>query len=93
MFFPLLAEFFGTFALLFSILTTGNFAAIGATLALVIFLICDVSGAHVNPAVSLVMLLKGGLEATKFGGYVLAQSLGAVAAFYTYKLVLGGGKK
>ena len=89
---PLLAEFFGTFALLFSILTTGNFAAIGATLAVVIFLICDVSGGHVNPVVSLVMLLKGGIEATKFAGYVLAQTLGAVAAFYTCKMVLGAKK-
>jgi aquaporin Z len=82
---PYLAEFMGTFALLLSIFATGNFAVIGATLALVIFLIGGVSGGHVNPAVSLAMYVKGSLSVTELVGYAVSQLLGAVAGFYTYK--------
>ena len=82
--FPLLAEFFGTFLLLISILATGNAYVIGATLALVILLIGGVSGAHVNPAVSAAMLVKGAISMSEFVGYSLAQLAGGVAAYYAY---------
>ena len=82
--FPLLAEFFGTFLLLISILATGNAYMIGATLALVILLIGGVSGAHVNPAVSAAMLVKGAISMSEFVGYSLAQLAGGVAAYYAY---------
>ena len=82
--FPLLAEFFGTFLLLISILATGNAYIIGATLALVILLIGGVSGAHVNPAVSAAMLVKGAISMSEFVGYSLAQLAGGVAAYYAY---------
>ncbi len=85
---PYLAEFVGTFAFIFSILATGNFLAIGATLALVIYLIGDVSGGNVNPAVSLTMYLKGTLSTTELAGYVVAQLLGGAASFYTYKALV-----
>jgi glycerol uptake facilitator-like aquaporin len=39
-----------------------------------------VSGGHLNPAVSAAFMLKGDLSMNKFGGYVIAQVLGAVAA-------------
>lgn len=79
-----LAEFFGTFLLLISILATGNAFVIGGTLALVILLIGGVSGGHVNPAVSLAMLLKGAMSTEEFGLYVAAQLGGATAAYYAY---------
>lgn len=82
--FPLLAEFFGTFLLLMSILATGNAYMIGATLALIILLIGGVSGAHVNPAVSAAMLVKGAISMPEFVGYSLAQIAGGVAAYYAY---------
>jgi glycerol uptake facilitator-like aquaporin len=50
-------EFLGTFALIFSILATGNFLVIGLTLALVIYLVGDLSGANVNPVVSLIFYI------------------------------------
>jgi aquaporin Z len=83
--FPFLVEFLGTFLLLISILATGNAFIIGATLALIILLIGGISGAHVNPAVSLAMLIKGAITNVEFGGYAVSQLLGAVAAFYAYK--------
>lgn len=82
-----LAEFFGTFLLLLSILTTGNFAIIGFTLAAVIFLIGNISGGNLNPVVSLVMYLGGKLDLTRFLGYSLAQMLGGAAAHYSYAYV------
>ena len=82
---PFLVEFLGTFLLLISILATGNAFIIGATLALIVLLVGGISGAHVNPAVSLAMFIKSAITAAEFGGYVVSQLLGATAAFYAYK--------
>lgn len=82
---PLVAEFFGTFLLLMSIFVTGNAFVIGGTLALVVLLLGGVSGAHVNPAVSVAMLLKGAISSTELVTYTLAQCAGAAAAWYAYK--------
>jgi aquaporin Z len=79
-----LAEFFGTFLLLISILATGNALVIGLTLALVIFLVGGLSGAHVNPAVSVAMLMNGSLSATELVIYAAVQIAGAVAAVYVF---------
>jgi aquaporin Z len=81
----LLAEFLGTFLLLISILATGNALVIGLTLALVIFCIGGLSGGHVNPAVSLAMLLNGGLSTTEFAMYAVSQLAGGAAAVYVFK--------
>lgn len=43
------------------------------------YAIGDISGCHVNPAVSLAVLIKGGLTVKDFVGYVIAQILGACA--------------
>jgi aquaporin Z len=83
-----LAEFFGTFLLLISILATGNAFVIGGTLALVILLIGGVSGGHVNPAVSLAIFLKSGISAGELGLYVAAQLGGATAAYYVYNALM-----
>ena len=53
--------------------------ATGATLTLLIHLFASHSGAHFNPAVSLVMHLKGWLTPSHFGLYVIAQITGAIA--------------
>jgi aquaporin Z len=84
-FLPLVAEFFGTFLLLMSILTTGNALIIGATLALNVFLLGGISGSHVNPAVSVAMLLKGAISTTEFLTYSVSQMAGGAAAWYAYK--------
>jgi aquaporin Z len=82
--FPLIAEFFGTFLLLLSIFATGNAFIIGATLAIIILLIGGISGAHVNPAVSAAMFVKGAISGAELVGYSVAQLAGGVAAYYAY---------
>ena len=77
---PLVAEFFGTFLLLISIFATGNALVIGLTLALNVYLLGGISGSHVNPAVSVAMLLKGAISTTEFVSYSIVQMAGAAAA-------------
>lgn len=84
-FLPLFAEFLGTFLLLISILATGNALIIGLTLALVIFLVGGLSGAHVNPAVSLAMFVNGSLSTAELVGYAVVQLAGAITAVYVFK--------
>lgn len=81
----LLAEFLGTFLLLISILATGNALVIGLTLSLIIFLIGGLSGAHVNPAVSLAMLLNGSLSVAELVAYAAVQLAGGAAAVYVFR--------
>jgi aquaporin Z len=81
---PLIAEFFGTFVLLLAIFATGNAFIIGATLAFNCYFLGSISGSHVNPAVSLAMLIKGAITGTEFVTYSVAQLAGAVSAYYTY---------
>ena len=81
----LVAEFLGAFALLSSIFFVGSWYVIGATLALVVYAIGNVSGAHVNPAVSFAFWLKGGLSTYDFMSYAVVQMLGAGAALYAYR--------
>lgn len=81
-----LAEFLGTFALIFAILATGNFVAIGTTLAATIFLLGGISGANLNPAVSLAMLLTGKISTRRFVFYALTQMAASGVAVYAYNM-------
>ena len=82
-----LAEYIGAFFFILAIFSSGgNPLIIGAALALVIFFIGSVSGGHVNPAVSLVMYLKGDLNPMGLLGYMAAQLFGGASAYYAYKL-------
>ena len=84
LFLPLLAEFFGTFLLSMSVLATGNAIIIGATLTVIVFLLGGVSGAHVNPAISVAMVLKGAISMAEFVYFTVAQCAGAAVAYYAY---------
>ena len=90
-----LAEFIGTFALVFigtAVATLqGYFGhgaagwlgisfAFGFTLMVLVMVIGPVSGCHINPAVSIPMVLSGRLDKKKLPGYIIAQVLGALAA-------------
>lgn len=57
----------------------GNAGATGAMLYVLILVFAPVSGAHFNPAVSLVALLSGRMSAGAAAAYVLAQLSGALA--------------
>ena len=82
------AELVGTFFFLLSILASaGNPLIIGGALALVVFLIAGVSGGHVNPAISFMTYLSGGMRPSEMTGYVVAQLAGAAAALYAYRAI------
>lgn len=55
-----------------------NTVATGAILVVLITILGPLSGAHFNPAVSLVFALRGELPARDLGAYVLAQILGGI---------------
>ncbi len=80
-----LVEFLGTLFFLFTIISTGNPLAIGASLALAIYLGGKISGGNFNPAVSVMMVVAGKLSKQDLIGYILAQVLGGLAAFELYK--------
>lgn len=83
----LIAEFLGTFTLVLAVFASGgNALAIGATLALVIALVGKLSGAHVNPAISAAMYMKGSLSLQELIAYMAMQIVGAVASLYTYRV-------
>jgi len=69
--------------------------AFGLTLAAIIYTIGPISGAHVNPAVSLGFALRKKLSWKDFCFYVVAQVIGAIVGaailFGLYKLMTGGG--
>lgn len=76
----LLTEVVGTFVHLAAILITDNPIAIGVSLATVFYIGSKVSGAHVNPVVSLAEYFNNKLDFNTLVGYILAQSLGAILA-------------
>lgn len=90
-----IAEFIGTFVLvLFACGTAAavgcattdpNVAylltalAFGLVIVAMAYSIGNVSGCHINPAVSIAMLVSGKMSIKDFAGYVVAQCLGAIA--------------
>ena len=61
----------------------GNSIATGAMLVVLIAILGPISGAHFNPAVSLVLVVLGELPGGVFGIYVVAQVVGGVAGTIT----------
>lgn len=99
-----LAEFIGTFVLvLFACGTAavvgcsaehgGGYLltalAFGLVIVAMAYSIGNVSGCHINPAVSIAMLVSGKLSAKDFLGYVAAQVLGAIAGAAVLMLLVG----
>lgn len=83
-----LVEFLGTAFLVFIILATGNFAAIGAALAIAVFLGGAISGGSFNPAVTIALIYSGKLATTELVPYIVAEIAGAVVAFELVKRVI-----
>tara|TARA_Y100000991_G_C21643000_1_gene209023 strand:- start:139 stop:405 length:267 start_codon:yes stop_codon:yes gene_type:complete len=80
-----LVEFLGAVVFVYVILATGNPVAIGAALALIILLAANISGGHINPAVSIAMASAGKLPTTEIVPYVVSQVFGALVALEIYK--------
>ena len=80
-----LVEFLGTLILSFVIFATNNYLAIGAVLALAVFMGGAISGGAFNPAVAISLYAAGKLPKSDVLPYVIVEILGALAAFYVYK--------
>jgi glycerol uptake facilitator-like aquaporin len=80
-------EFLGTFLFLSVIVATGQPVLISLALLVVILLGGSISGGHFNPAVSLMFFAKGALTPLDFIAYIVAQSLGGLAAIGVYRVL------
>ena len=65
----------------------GNTIATGAMLFVLIGMLGPVSGAHFNPAVSLVMALRRELRWSELGGYTATQLFGGILGVYAAHLM------
>src|SRR5882672_1540580 len=95
------AELIGTFVLVFggcgaAVLAGGKIGfagvafAFGFSLLAMVYAIGPVSGCHINPAVTLGLLLSGKFEAKYAAGYIAAQVVGAILAAGVLLIVAGG---
>jgi aquaporin Z len=101
-----IAEFIGTFALVLigcgaaviggmgtgatAIDILGIATAFGLTIVAMAYGIGQVSGCHINPAVSFGVLVAGRMSTQDFIAYVIAQVLGAIAGAAVLYLILSG---
>jgi len=83
----ILVEFVGSLLFMYVIILTGNAFAIGATLALCIFLGGKISGGHFNPAVTIMMVMAKKTKVSMLVPYILAQVAGGLLALEIYKRV------
>jgi len=83
-----IVEFLGTLLLMFVIISTGNYLAIGAALALAVLLGGAISGGCFNPAVTIGLLAAGKLASNDVIPYMLVQIAGALTAIQLYKMML-----
>lgn len=95
------AELLGTFVLVFGgcgsavlaadhIGYAGVAAAFGLSLLTMVYAIGPISGCHLNPAVTLGLVLANKFDAKRAPGYVIAQVLGAILAAAVLYLVASG---
>jgi aquaporin Z len=80
-----LVEFLGTMLLVYTILATGNWFAIGAALGVAVLLGGSISGGAYNPAVAISLYAAGKLSKSDVLPYIIVEILGGLAAFFAYK--------
>jgi aquaporin Z len=66
--------------------------AFGAVIVAMAYSIGNVSGCHINPAVSIAVWINKGMSAKDFLGYIIAQFLGAIAGAAVLSGFIGVGK-
>jgi len=89
------AEFLGTYMLVFSIgcnVLAGSriwlATSIASTLMVCVYIFGDVSGAHLNPAVSVSLALSKKMEWKECALYCVIQTLAGILAAFSYGLIL-----
>ena len=98
------AEFIGTMTLVFmgcgsavvlgADIDGGHLAvalAFGLSIVAMAYVIGNISGCHINPAVSFAMLINKKLSVTDFVGYVISQIIGAVTGAALLKMLIQFG--
>ncbi len=65
--------------------------AFGLSIVAMAYSIGNISGCHINPAVSLGVLMSGGMSTSEFVGYVVAQVLGAFCGSAVDAVIFGLG--
>jgi len=103
-----LAEFIGTFVLVFFACGVAGQTcapanegsgylitalAFGLVIVAMAYSIGNISGCHINPAVSIAMLIRKKMSAKDFCGYVIAQFLGAIAGAAALNAIVGDPAK
>jgi len=81
-------EFLGTLILVFVVLSTGNWLAIGAALAVIALVLGPISGGAFNPAVAIVYLANGTIPSSDLIPYIIAEIAGGLAAYEIVKLTI-----
>lgn len=92
-----IAEFIGTFVLVvfgcgsaLNGMSTGMVAlAFGLAVVAMAYSIGNISGCHINPAISLAMLIRKNISFKDFIAYVIAQCLGAIAGAGVLCVIFG----
>jgi aquaporin Z len=92
-----IAEFIGTFFFVLTVGATvispgaGSFAplAIGSALMIMVYACGHISGAHLNPAVTIAVWLRGRCSASEVPGYILSQVVAAIAAAFVVLFLKG----
>ncbi|CAL1521559.1 aquaporin Z [Chitinophaga sp. MM2321] len=96
-----IAEFFGTFVLVFmgcgsAVLAGAHVGFLGIAFAFglsvltMVYAIGHISGCHINPAITISMLVNGKISGKDAGAYIIAQIAGAIVASGLLFLVAQG---
>ena len=80
-----IVEYSGTVFFLYVVIVTGNAFAIGAALAMAIYLGGPISGGHFNPAVTFLMVLAGKAPMNVLAPYLIAQLFAALTVWQIHK--------
>ena len=87
--------FIGTGSVILDHKTSGAVSLLGISLitglivTIMILLVGKISGAHMNPAVTLALIVKKEMSFSEFIPYLLAQGIGAFAGTFTLSLIFG----
>lgn len=82
-----IVEFLGTFLFASVVVATGQPLLIALSLLLIMLLGQASSGAHFNPALSVMFWAKGALTNVDLLGYIVAQVLGGIGALTVFNIL------